>query len=289
MQVNQSTVLGVEADLAYTAADCERVQILIREVAGITMTEANQSLVLSRLAKHVRRLGYHRFADYLAFVTGPGGASELQVMVNALTTNTTRFFREPYHFETLANEVMPNLIERAKRGGRIRFWSAGCSSGEEAYSLAAVVLKTFPQAASHDVRILGTDINQEVLSKARIGRYPAVSLEAVPPDLRSICFDTGTKDGDTLQVAPAVKELVTFRHLNFVEPWPLRGPFDAILCRNVAIYMDAPTQSRVWAGLISVLAPDGLLSIGHSERLGPEFAQDMTICGRTTFKKSRTG
>lgn len=289
MQGNQSTLLGVEADLAYTAADFERVQILIREVAGITMTEANQSLVLSRLAKHVRRLGYHRFADYLVFVTGPGGPSELQIMVNALTTNTTRFFREPYHFETLANEVMPNLIERAKRGGRIRFWSAGCSSGEEAYSLAAVVLKTFPLAASHDVRILGTDINQEVLSKARIGRYPAVSLEAVPPDLRSICFDTGTKDGDTLQVSPAVKELVTFRHLNFVEPWPLRGPFDAILCRNVAIYMDAPTQSRVWAGLISVLAPDGLLCIGHSERLGPEFAQDMTMCGRTTFKKSRTG
>lgn len=289
MQGNQSTLLGVEANLGYTEADFERVQILIREVAGITMTEANQSLVLSRLAKHVRRLGYPRFADYLAFVTGPGGASELQVMVNALTTNTTRFFREPYHFETLANEVMPNLIERAKRGGRIRFWSAGCSSGEEAYSLAAVVLKSFPQAASHDVRILGTDINQEVLSKARIGRYPAVSLEAVPPDLRSICFDTGTKDGDTLQVSPAVKELVTFRHLNFVEPWPLRGPFDAILCRNVAIYMDAPTQSRVWAGLISVLAPDGLLCIGHSERLGPEFAQDMTMCGRTTFKKSRTG
>lgn len=289
MQVNQSTVLGVEADLAYTAADFERVQILIREVAGITMTEANQSLVLSRLAKHVRRLGYQRFADYLAFVTGPGGASELQVMVNALTTNTTRFFREPYHFETLANEVMPNLIERAKRGGRIRFWSAGCSSGEEAYSLAAIVLKNFLQAASHDVRILGTDINQEVLSKARIGRYPTVSLEAVPPELRSICFEIGTKDGETLQVSPAVKELVTFRHLNFVEPWPLRGPFDAILCRNVAIYMDGSTQSRVWAGLISVIAPDGLLCIGHSERLGPEFAQDMTMCGRTTFKKSRTG
>lgn len=286
---NQSTLLGMEADLTYTPADFEKVQTLIRDVAGITMTEANQSLVLSRLAKHVRRLGLRRFADYLAFVTGPDRGSELQVMVNALTTNTTRFFREPYHFETLANEVMPNLIERAKRGGRVRFWSAGCSSGEEAYSLAAVVLSGFPQAASHDVRILATDINQEVLSKARIGRYPVGGIEAVRPDLRSICFDLGSKVGDTLEVSAAVKELVTFRYLNFVEPWPLRGPFDAILCRNVAIYMDEPTQARVWAGLISVLAPGGLLCIGHSERLGPESAQNMTMCGRTTFKKSQPG
>lgn len=280
----QATLQLAEAELSYTPDDFDRVKQIIHDIAGITMTEANRSLVLSRLAKHVRRLGHARFADYIAFVTSPAGATEQQVMVNALTTNTTRFFREPYHLEMFAEQWLPRLIARAKSGGRVRLWSAGCSSGEEAYSLAAVLLERFPDAGAHDVKILGSDINRDVLAKARRGIYRSSVIETVPPNLRDICFDMNSDDGNMVSISAAAQKLVTFRYMNFVEPWPVHGPFDAILCRNVAIYMDAPTQTRIWEGLISVLDPDGVLFIGHSERLGPEIAARMTMCGRTTFK-----
>ncbi|GHF48933.1 CheR family methyltransferase [Seohaeicola zhoushanensis] len=164
----------------------------------------------------------------------------------------------------------------------MRLWSAGCSTGEEAYSIAAVVLKHFAEAGRHDLRILATDISRRVLAVAERAEYPADRAEAITPELAALMFERG---GEKLRIRPALRELVSFRYMNFMEPWPVTGPFDAIFCRNVMIYMEDDVQARVWAGLASVLAPGGTLFTGHSERIGPELKGSLQMVGKTTFRR----
>ncbi len=194
-------------------------------------------------------------------------------MLTALTTNVTRFFREPHHFEHLKTRVLPHLIANARRGGRIRLWSAACSSGQEPYSIALTLLSLWPEAASHDVKMLATDIDPHMLATGRrrastrsassepVPRRPAQAL------LRADARSTASRIGASARRCAA---LVAFRQLNLIEPWPMQGPFDAIFCRNVVIYFDEPTQQRIWEKFVPRLAPDGALYIGHSERVtGP--------------------
>lgn len=274
------------AELELTAAQFRRIAALLRERAGITLAEGSQKLVISRLSKHLRRLGHRGFDPYLALVTGAAGAGELEQMINALTTNTTRFFREPGHFELMASRILPRLIDRARAGGRVRLWSAACSSGEEPYSIAATVLAAFPDAARFDLRILATDINGLMLARAEAALYEARTVRDLAPDARAMLFEPGERDG-RVAIRPALRELVTFRYLNFVEDWPVSGPFDAIFCRNAAIYMDAATQQALWAGLERVLDEDGLLFIGHSERIGPGLAHRLELFAPTAFRRPR--
>lgn len=272
-------------DLGFSDADFRAIARLAEEDAGLQLTEANSALVFSRLVKHVRMQGMSRFSDFIAHVRTPAGRKERAAMIEAITTNTTRFFREAYHYDILARDLLPELVDRARRGQRVRFWSAGCSSGEEAYSLAAVVLSVFPDAGRHDLRILGTDINSRVLAEAEAAIYPAEAAENIPEPMRRILFGPGSKTEARLTVAEGPRALTSFRRLNFMDPWPVRGPFDAIFCRNVAIYMDEPVQARLWSGLEAVLAPTGLLFIGHSERLGPEFRNRLVPCGPTAYRR----
>ncbi len=177
------------------------------------------------------------------------------------------------------------MSTRAERGHRLRLWSAGCSSGEEPYSLAATLLAAFPDAGKYDVRILATDINRRILSAAEAGRYPDLgrryrSAIAAQPAVRPRDRAGNVHDRSR------VRALVTFRRLNFVEPWPVRGPFDVIFCRNVAIYMDDEVQSHLWHGLGPLLAQGGLLCIGHSERVGPEFQDQLIPCGPTAYRRA---
>lgn len=271
-------------ELALSAAAFKQIKELLQVKAGIRLEENAQSLIISRLTKHLRRLGHTGFEQYLEHVCSSSGASELEQMINALTTNTTRFFREPGHFQLLEESVMPALIPFAKQGGRVRLWSAACSSGEEAYTIAAVVLKCFPEAASHDIRLLATDIDSNVLKKAQEGVYPARARQDVPTAYRDLMFEE-TADPEQIAIRMPLRDLTTFRYLNFMETWPISGPFHVVFCRNVAIYMDAETQHRIWSGLESVLDPAGTLFIGHSERIGASFADRLELFGPTSFRR----
>lgn len=284
MSVLQADLPGgpIGRDIDYGTADFQRITEILHEVSGIRMPPTNEALVFSRLSRRVRELGMSRFCDYVDHVQAARNADEREAMVEALTTNTTRFFREGYHFDTLAEALLPDLVQKARAGGRVRLWSAGCSTGEEAYSIAAVVLKQFAEAGKCDFRILASDISRRVLAVAERAEYPADSAEAITPELAALMFERG---GEKLRIRPALRELVSFRYMNFMEPWPVTGPFDAIFCRNVMIYMEDDVQARVWSGLASVLAPGGTLFIGHSERIGPELKDRLQMVGKTTFRR----
>ena len=255
---------------------------ILREQAGITLPDTKRHLVFSRLARRLRALGLPDFAAYLALVTGPDGADETVRMISALTTNVTAFFREPHHFETLRNRALPPLVARARTGGKVRLWSAGCSSGEEPYSIAMVLLGLCPEAAQLDIRILASDIDTAILARAEAGRYDADAMAPLAPDLRDRWFE---RDGEGGRVRPGLAAPIRFRQLNLAADWPVSGPFDAIFCRNVAIYFDREVQDRVWEGFARRLAPGGTLFIGHSERITGPASTHLAASGITTYSR----
>lgn len=261
----------------------EIAQILY-ERTGINLPQDNGSLVVSRLVKHIRKLHLPDFASYLQWIGQAEHAEDLDMMISSLTTNTTRFFREPYHFDILARDVIPHLKIRAQGGERIRLWSAGCSTGEEPFSLAATLLYHWPEIASYDVRILATDICGPALRVAQVGEYPRDRLSSVPAPIQEVMLREASAGSHIVTMPQALRDMITVRYLNFVDPWPTRGPFQAIFCRNVAIYMDDKVQLAVWSQLIDRLDQGGLLFIGHSERLPPSQAARVKLIDRTTFR-----
>jgi len=269
-------------------SEFKRIADSIKAEAGICLPETKRTLVHSRVSKRLRAVGMTSFRDYCDFLDTPHGKAERLELLSALTTNVTRFFREPHHFEILKSVALPPLAEKARKGGRVRIWSAGCSSGEEPYSIALTLLSLLPDAGGLDVKILATDIDKHILHQGRQGVYDADDVELIPADLRRNAFGAAP-DGDMSKcaVSDTVKQLVTFKPLNLISSaWPVKGPFDIIFCRNTTIYFDAPTQYEVWNGFERVLAPGGYLFIGHSERVNGPAAARFSTAGLTTYRKS---
>lgn len=270
-----------EGEYPFTRRNFEHIAATLRAQSGIALSEAKATLVYSRLAKRLRKLGLRDFDDYCAFIETEEGAEERAEMLAALTTNVTRFFREPHHFDHLRAEVLPRLAEAARAGERVRIWSSACSTGEEPYSIALTLLELLPDAARYDLRILATDIDPKVVATARVGRYRNEAVEPIPADLRERWL--GKQHGvETMwQVRDEVRSLITFNELNLIGGWPMRGRFDVIFCRNVVIYFEEETQALIWSRLRTMLAPEGRLYIGHSERIDtPGFVSD----GLTIYK-----
>lgn len=260
----------------------------LRQHAGIVLHEHKREMVYGRLVHRIRELGLASFAEYCERLQGPAAADELGMMVNALTTNLTGFFREAHHFEALRTTALPELVARARDlGRRLRLWSAACSSGEEPYSMAMTLLASGIDLRGWDVRILATDLDTNMLAKARQGIYSAEALVKLPPDVRARlatpAADRGK--GEAVQIRPELRQLVTFRQLNLLERWPMRGPFDIIFCRNVLIYFDAETKAGLIDRSRDVLRPGGWLCLGHSESLlsGPS---DFKLVGRTIYRRA---
>jgi chemotaxis protein methyltransferase CheR len=269
-------------EFPFTEREFDRIVSRLYDEAGIDMPKSKEPLVYSRLAKRIRHLGLRSFADYIKLLDDPGG-NEIEHLLVALTTNVTKFFREPHHFDDLRAHVMPVLAERARRGGRVRLWSAGCSSGEEPYSIALTVLQAFPEAGSRDVRILATDINTKVVRHARAGIYPKKALDSAPKELVAKYF---TESGpDALEASDALVKLIAFRQLNLMEDWPMRGQFDVIFCRNVTIYFNEDTQAWLWKRITDKLIPGGKLYIGHSERISGPATASLISDGVTSYVK----
>jgi chemotaxis protein methyltransferase CheR len=259
---DQAGAGGSAREFVFTGADFQRIAKLIYEHAGISLAPTKQEMVYSRLARRLRARNTARFADYIDALEKTRDPSEWEAFVNALTTNLTSFFREPHHFTELARF----LEKRRGRAEPIAIWCAASSTGEEPYSLAMTAVDVY-NTFNAPVSIVATDLDTNVLAKASSGVYAADRVEKLAPDQLKRFFLKGTgANAGSVRVRQELRNLVTFRQLNLLDTsWPVRGPFDAIFCRNVMIYFDKPTQRKVLQKLGPLLRNDGLLFAGHSE------------------------
>jgi chemotaxis protein methyltransferase CheR len=267
-----------------TEREFRRVRDLVREHTGIQLGDNKRQLCQTRLVRRLRALGLRSFRDYLAVLEDPD-AAEHGELVNAITTNVTSFFREPHHFELLARQVLPRFIG----GGRLRVWSAGCSSGEEPWCLAMVLHEVLPEAARKDARILATDIDTDVLARAEAGVYADDRVEPVSVVRRQRYLAKGTgANAGNWRIKDELRSSVVFRRLNLMDQaWPMKGPFDVIFCRNVIIYFDADDKQRLLRRYQSLLAPGGYLFLGHSESL-VQGVTGLAPCDQTVYRKTGT-
>lgn len=259
----------MNSDGEFVLSDAEFIKIKKRiyQIAGISLSDAKKTLVLSRLAKLLRQHHLTRFDDYLDFLDIRANPHDQQEFVNALTTNLTRFYREDHHFEHLCKCVgeMIALGAPMSRGGRrLRIWSSGCSTGQEPYTIAMALMGAHPVLKSWDFKILATDVDTDVVARAATGIYSESELAGLSQE-RLAPFEK-MADG-RVRIPEHLRSLVTFKPLNLMHAWPLKGPFDAIFCRNVTIYFDKPTQRSVFERIQQVLRPEGFLYIGHSENI----------------------
>jgi chemotaxis protein methyltransferase CheR len=246
-------------------------QRVVHREAGIHLGDIKLALVASRLLRRIRELGLRTYGSYYRRVVED--KDELRIMLDAITTNETHFFREGRHFELLAERLVPEWRDEAARGARdkhVRIWSAGCSTGEEPYSLAMALLSALPPEDGWDVQILATDLSTRVLGIATQGVYSAEKAAAIPRHLLQAFMlrGVGSQDGN-VKAGPALQAAVSFRRLNLNDDaYAVSGPFDAILCRNVFIYFNQTTRARIVSQLLGHLRPRGYFFVGHSESLG---------------------
>lgn len=244
---------------------------LVYETAGIHLHEGKKSLLQARLNKRLRATGIKTYKEYYKYIQDNPG--EFINFLDAISTNLTYFFREPQHFEFLSKVALPEIISRKQDRGerRLRMWSAACSTGEEPYSMAMCTLEYLEEntpGVRWDFKILATDISTKVLQVAIRGQYSEERVSKVPPHLRNRFFRKVIVDGEKVyDVLPELKQIVAFRRLNLKEPYPFKGPFEVIFCRNVMIYFDKPTQQEILARMVSYLAEGGYFFVGHSESL----------------------
>jgi chemotaxis protein methyltransferase CheR len=255
--------IGFAPDL--TDAQFSRICSLLYQHCGISLRSGKEALVRSRLMQRLVKSGLDNFDAYIARVENEGSGAELRAMVDALTTNKTSFFREPQHFVYLQNQLLPRLLTQA---GQLRFLSAGCSTGQEPYTLAIILNEALPSAKNHDCRILATDISERVLQEARQGIYPLDEFQDMPSGyLQKYFTRTGGAAPPVFAAGDKLRLLIRFARLNLMENWPMRGLFDVIFCRNVMIYFDLPTRRKLVRNFARMLRPGGHLFVGHSESL----------------------
>ena len=263
---------------------------LLYKLAGISLAPHKIEMMYSRLARRLRELNIKDFDTYCALVESEKGEAEIRFLVNALTTNLTSFFRESHHFDHLAKTTLEAVKASQVQSGkpRLRIWSAGCSSGPEPYTIAMVLCANIPDIRRWDAKILATDIDTHMVDTARRGVYAAESAKTIPTDLRGR-FTKPIRDNSepAITMADELRRLITFKPLNLLEPWPMKGPFDAIFCRNVLIYFDRPGRTAVIEKFASLLPEGGFLYLGHSESLygvSGSFSQ----VGATIYRRTGT-
>lgn len=273
-----------QREFAFSEDDFAFLAALAYQRAGIALSDSKRNLVYGRLSGRLRALGLTSFGEYREYLaSGDGG--EIERFINSISTNYTRFFREAHHFAHFRDSVAKTFAqpEQKRAVRRLRVWSAGCSTGEEPYTIALVLRREIADAR-HDVRILATDIDTDVLARASRGEFSAEALDNVP-DPFCRCFEPiHASDPATIRVVPNVRSLVTFRPLNLVKSWPMQGPFDAIFCRNVMIYFDASTKTKLIERFVRLIKPGGFLYMGHAEALIGSHA-GLQLMGRTIYRR----
>ncbi len=240
---------------------------LVYDHTGISLSESKKELVRRRFSPRLKELGLADFGDYCELIDA-GANEELTHFVNAITTNLTSFFREPHHFDYLEKQLLPALVERKGTDRKLRIWSAGCSTGEEAYSIAISLQRAIPNIQLWDIKILATDIDTNILAHARQGIYDAERIEGVPQERSKGWFSRGRgENASSVKVNSRLQEMIWFKQLNLMSAWPLKKQFDIIFCRNVMIYFDDQTQKRLIERFCDLQAEGSHLFLGHSESL----------------------
>ncbi|MHB8068336.1 MAG: CheR family methyltransferase [Desulfobaccales bacterium] len=251
-----------------TDAEFNQLSQLVYQHAGIHLPPQKKELVRSRLTKFLRNRKLSSFHEYYQQVLKDTTGLELINLLDAISTNMTAFWREPKHFEFLGQELLPDLQQKCKKVPQWRFWSAGCSSGEEPYTMAMVLLNAKVNKDLTGVKIYASDINTQVLNQAQRGIYPLNRVEPLSPEWRRRYFQKGVNQFEGyVRVKPEVKQLVEFFRLNLMDPFPFKQEFDVIFCRNVMIYFEKSTQTELVNKFYQCLKPNGFLFIGHSESL----------------------
>ena len=266
--------------------DFQFLRTFVYQHCGIALSEQKHQLVQGRLARRLRALGLKDFGAYCELLRSDP-ERELGELASAISTNVTAFFREVHHFEALANEMLPQWLEQKRReGDRLRIWSAGCSSGEEPYSLAMVLAEALERCDRPiDAKILATDLSPAALAAAQKGVYPVERLEGVSAERRKRWFLRGEGEYAGLaSVHPKLRALTTILPLNLLHEWPMQGPFDAIFCRNVVIYFDQPTKQKLFQRFARLLPAGGPLFLGHSESMHG-LSDEFELIGRTIYRK----
>ncbi|MDU0112511.1 protein-glutamate O-methyltransferase CheR [Psychrosphaera aquimarina] len=275
-QARGDNVLLSEKDFKFI---CE----FVYEHTGIVLGASKREMVYRRLSRIIRERDFDSFTQYCQLLrTDPKG--EMDYFVNSITTNLTSFFRENHHFEYLTNTELPKLLKN-KKDKKIRIWCSASSTGEEPYSIAMTVVDSMSEKLSNwDVKILATDIDSNVLTKGSEGIYPDKD-DLMPAEFKKRFFSSGTGQNNKLiKAKSSIRNLITFKQLNLLHEWPMKGPFDVIFCRNVIIYFDKETQNDLFIRFYELLTPGGLLILGHSENLG-KCQQHFENIGRTIFRK----
>ncbi|ACR11695.1 chemotaxis protein methyltransferase [Teredinibacter turnerae T7901] len=257
------------------------IKAIAYKLTGISLSDHKKNMVYGRLARRLRALRLNSFDQYCALIDQEN-CSEHVEFINSITTNLTSFFREKHHFDFMAGQLLPQLMRKNLKTKRLRVWSAGCSTGEEPYSIA-MVLRSLASLSGWDVRILATDLDTNVVNKGKNGVYPVDRAENIPDEYRR--FLKTDKNHEWVRVKSSVCDLITFKQLNLLQDWPMKGPFDIIFCRNVVIYFDAPTQKKLFDRYANILTDDGHLFIGHSENLH-NVTNRFQALGRTIYKKA---
>ena len=266
-----------------TDAEFEALTAIALREAGLAIPKSKKSLVQSRIARRFRSLNIQNCRDYLDFLAG--SREETRELISVLTTNVSSFYREAHHFEFLRQTVIPRLKENLAKGRPARIWSAGCSSGQEPYSIAVEIAKVFETVGGQDLLILASDIDPKILERARRGVYAAQDLEAVAPEDRQRYFAPVPGESDAFQASEALKQLIRFRELNLHGEWPIKAKFDVIFCRNVVIYFDDAHQRRLWSRFHERLTEGGWLILGHSERIQDTENSGFTSAGVTVYQR----
>lgn len=271
------------SDYALSDKDFELIAGIARDQAGIVIRAHKSAMIRGRLMRRLRALQLRSVAEYCDLLRSGDGHKELPSLLNVLTTNHTAFFRERHHLDHLRSDALPETYSRAlKHNSRVRIWSSASSTGEEPYSIAAMVHASQPPKAL-DMRILATDIDTDVLDRAERGEYAREVVERAPADLKPLlmCEPAGQ---DSVRIGAVLKRYLTFKQLNLVIEWPMKGPFDVIFCRNVMIYFDAPTKKSIVDRAADLLRPGGWLYLGHSESLSPPHPA-FELIGRTIYRR----
>jgi chemotaxis protein methyltransferase CheR len=279
-------VSEVTGDFRMTDANFRFLCKLANSHSGIVLSDGKRQMIYSRLVRRLRALKLPGFDEYCQLLE-EGDSQEFVEFINAITTNLTAFFREMHHFEHLARKVIPELLQQHAADRRIRIWSAGCSTGEEPYSLAMTLAENIPNIDRWDVRLLATDLDTNVLAKAASGIYDEERVQGIARERLDRWFMRGTGgNAGAVCVRPELKQLIAFKQLNLMEEWPMRGPFDVIFCRNVVIYFDKPTQQRLFERYANLMVPQGHLYIGHSENLF-KVTDRFEPLGQTIYRRCR--
>jgi len=285
----QSRKVTREQAMQLNEEDFKFICQFVYDTTGIVLNDSKREMLYRRLTRIIRERQLNSFGEYCQLLRVQG-EQEKDFFINAITTNLTSFFRENHHFEYLKNEEIPALMKKkaveANGKKRLRVWSSASSTGEEPYSIAMTLLEAMnKELPKWDVKILATDIDSNVLAKGKAGIYDLNRIEDIPRKLKESYFFQGCgKSSQSVKVHDKLKEIITFKQLNLLNDWPMKGPFDAIFCRNVIIYFDKKTQQELFSRYYEMLAPGGLLFLGHSENLG-HYQQYFSNVGRTIFRK----